>query len=358
MKKGSLLVLLSFCSLMAFSQTSVVEFLKGGKQDANTLFKAYLEPYAYALGDGLNNGWYSTAETHHLWGFDLTIGVSAIQVPEGSKSFDINKLGLNRMEVRSGSSIAPTAAGKDSPGPLITVYDRDVDDINKRSLVEFNSPQGTGLDLVPVPIIQVGFGLLPHTDVIGRYVPEMKYNNNGDDMKIGLWGIGAKHNFMDWFPGLKLLPFDASLFYSYSVVNGQSELSFTSADYSSNDDIVIEPINTDDQMLELKTKTSKYGLVVSKKFSILTVFGAIGNSTSKVDVNMLGTYPVVASTQAGGLEITQEGALKDPVTLNFENSNLSLEAGLRVKLAVLSLFGSINKSEYTSYNVGLSLGMR
>jgi hypothetical protein len=352
MKKISLLLCLMVISLIGFSQTNVVEFLKGGKADANKLFQAYLEPYAFALGDGLNNGWYNTAEAHHLFGFDLTIGVSAIQVPEGSRTFDINKLGLTNMEVKSGNSVAPTVGGAETKGPLITVYDN-----QRRSVLEFNSPQGTGLDVVPVPMVQVGFGLLPNTDVLVRYVPELKYNNNGDDMKIGLWGVGGKHNFLKSIPFLKKLPLDASVFASYSEVNGNSELSFTTADYSSNPNIRIEPVNTAGQSLELITKTSKYGLIVSKKMSILTVFGAIGKSTSKSNVNLLGTYPVVATTSAGGYEITQAGALKDPVALDFQTSNTSMEAGLRLKLAVLSLFGSINKSQYTSYTVGLSLGM-
>ena len=353
MKKGSLLMCLSLFSLMAFSQTNVVEFLKGGQADANKLFKAYLQPYAFALGDGLNNGWYSTAETHSLFGFDLTIGVSAIQVPDDSKTFDINKLGLTRMKVESGSSIAPTVAGAETVGPVIRVNDN-----QGRELVKFNSPQGTGQDIVPVPMIQLGFGLLPHTDLIGRFVPEMKYNNSGEEMKIGFWGIGAKHNFMEWIPVLSKLPFDASVFVNYSEVNGQSELSFTSADYSSTPGIRIEPINTDGQMLKMKTTTSKFGLVVSKKIAILTVFGAIGQSMSKSNVDMLGTYPVVATAQTGGLEITQKGALVDPVALTFDTSNMSMEAGLRVKITLLSLFASINKSEYTSLNVGLSLGFR
>ena len=352
MKKISLMICLMVISLIGFSQTNVVEFLKGGKADANKLFQAYLEPYAFALGDGLNNGWYSTAEAHHLFGFDLTLGVSAIQIPDGSKTFDINKLGLTNMEVKSGSSVAPTVGGAESQGPLITVYDN-----QRRPMVEFNSPKGTGLDVVPVPMVQVGFGLLPHTDIMVRYVPELKYNNNGDDMKIGLWGIGGKHNFLKSIPFLKQLPIDASVFASYSEVNGNSELSFTAADYSSNPNIRIEPVNTGDQSLELITKTSKYGLIVSKKVAILTVYGAIGKSTSKSNVNLLGTYPVVATTSAGGYEITQAGALKDPVALDFETSNVSLEGGLRLKLAVISLFGSINKSQYTSYNVGLSFGM-
>lgn len=353
MKKIFLLTCLSLFSVMAFSQTNVVQFLKGGQADANKIFQAYLEPYAFALGDGLNNGWYSTAETHSLFGFDLTLGVSAIKIPDGSKTFDINALGLTRMEVKSGPSLAPTVAGNDAPGPLITVSDAQGNEI-----VEFNSPQGTGKDIIPVPMLQVGFGLLPHTDVIGRYVPRMNYDNNGDDMEIGFWGVGAKHNFMDWIPGLKVLPFDASLFGSYSEVDGQSELSFTTQNYSSNPNITVIPFNTVDQFLKLRTKTSKFGLVVSKKFAILTVFGAIGQSTSKSNVGLIGTYPVVATAQGGGLVVSEEGALKDPVAVNFETSNISMEAGFRVKLAFLSLFGSVNKSEYTSLNVGVSLGVR
>jgi len=338
---------------MAFSQTNVVEFLKGGKADANKLFQAYLEPYAFALGDGLNNGWYSSAKTHSLFGFDLSIGASFVQVPDGSKTFDLNTLGLTNMYVKSGGSIAPTVAGSKTVGPVIGVKDS-----QGREIVNFNSPKGTGLDIVPVPMVQVGFGLLPHTDLVVRFVPNIKYDNNGDKMKIGLWGVGAKHNFMEWIPVLSKLPFDASVFGSYSEVNGESGLSFTSADYSSTPGIDIHPVNTAGQMLKMKTMTSKFGLIVSKKFTILTVFGAIGENMSKTNVDMLGTYPVVATTSAGGLEITQEGALVNPVALSFKNSNVSMEAGLRVKLAIVGLSASISKSEYTAYNVGLSLGFR
>lgn len=354
MKKGLLLVCLSLFSLMAFSQKDVVEFLKGGKADANKLFQAYLEPYAFALGDGLNNGWYNSAKTHHLFGFDLTVSVSAIQIPDESKTFDISKLGLTNMKVESVSnSIAPTVAGSDAPGPRIVVNDS-----KGNAMVEFNSPNGTGLDMVPVPMAQVGFGLLPHTDLIGRYVPEMKYDNDGDEMKVGFWGLGAKHNFMEWIPVLKVLPFDASLFGSYSEVNAQSALSFTATDYGSDPNIHVTFTPSADQLLKVKTKTTKFGLVVSKKFSILTVFGGIGQSTSKSNVDLIGTYPVVTTAQGGGYEITNEDALIDPVALSFETSNISLDAGVRLKLAFFSLFGSINHSEYTSYNAGLSLGFR
>lgn len=353
MKRIILSVCLGLYSLMAISQTDVVQFLKGGKADANKLAQAYLEPYAFALGDGLNNGWYNTAKTHKLLGFDFTVTVSAIQIPKESQTFDLNTLGLKNMLVTSGSSIAPTVAGKNQAGPKILVKDD-----KGNSIASFNSPNGVGLDIVPVPMVQVGFGLLPHTDVIARYVPDVKYDNGGDQMKVGLWGIGCKHNFMEWIPVLKRLPFDASIFGSYSEVNAQSELSFTPQDYSEAAGATITFTNSDDQLLQIKTKTSKFGLIVSKKLSILTVWAGIGHSSSKSNVDMLGRYPVITTVQGGGLSITNEDALVDPIALNFKSSNVSMDAGVRLKLAFFSLFGSINKAQYTSYNAGISFGMR
>jgi len=345
---------LSLFSMLAFSQNDVGKFLQGGQADANKVIKAYMQPYAFALGDGLNNGWFSSAKTHSLFGFDLTVGVSGVQIPNSSKTFDLNSLHLTNMVVKTGGNIAPTVAGsKTAADPVIGVNDS-----HGNEIINFKSPQGTGLDLVPVPMVQIGFGLLPHTDLIGRFVPDIKYNNNGNNMKIGLWGIGAKHNFMEWIPVLNKLPFDASLFASYSVVNGESGLHLPTSDYSSNPNIRIETFNTDGQVLKLKTQSSKFGLIVSKKIAILTVFGAIGNSTSKSNVDLLGIYPVVATTSAGGFEVTQQGALKNPIALSYRTSNVSMEAGLRVKITLLSLFASISKSEYTAYNLGLSLGFR
>ncbi len=353
MKKVILMVCMGFIIQTAFSQSDVVEFVKGGKEDASKLFKAYMEPYAFALGDGLNNGWYNSAETHQLFGFDLTITLSAIQIPEESKTFDISALHLSNVSVESGGNLAPTVAGKDVPGPKLQVQDA-----NGNSMISFNTPQGTGLNVVPVPMAQIGFGLLPHTDVIGRYVPKMKYNNNGDEMQVGFWGAGIKHNFMEWLPFLKMLPFDASLFGSYSEVNAQTGLSFTAEDYGSNPNITVTFTNVADQLLKVNTKTSKFGLVVSKKLGVLTFFGGIGQSTSESTIDLLGTYPFVTKASGPGYEITNAGALIDPVALQFKSSNISMDAGLRLKIAVLSLFASVNKSEYLSYNAGISLGAR
>lgn len=352
MKKVILMVCAGFLFLSAFSQTNVVEFLKGGKDDANALVRAYLNPYAMALGDGLNNGWYNSAATHQLFGFDMSISVSAIQIPKDATTFDLNTLGLTKVTLENPANhIAPTVAGKDVAGPGLLIQE------NGNTIASFNTPNGAGLDIVPVPMAQIGFGLLPHTDIIGRFVPEMKYNNNGDEMKMGFWGIGVKHNFKEWIPVIKSLPFDASVFGSYSAVNAQSEISLDPNNFS--DGNVRVTFGTDtNQLLKFNTKTSKFGLILSKKIGILTVFGGIGQSKSKTTIDLLGKYVIETTYHINGTDFVTKDNLNDPIDLTFESKNICMDAGIRLKLAFFSLFGSINKSEYTSYNAGLSLGFR
>lgn len=352
MKKLILLIWAGFYFITAFSQSNVVEFLKGGKADANALARAYLNPYALALGDGLNNGWYNSAKTHKLFGFDLSVSVSAIQIPNDATTFDLNTLGLTKLTLEDPSKhIAPTVAGANVDGPRLLVRE------NGKTIASFNTPPGAGLDIVPVPMAQIGFGLLPHTDIIGRFVPEMKYDNSGDEMKIGFWGIGVKHNFKEWIPVLKALPFDASVFGSFSAVNAQSELSLDPNDFSDGN-VRVTFGDDKSQMLKFKTKTSKFGLVLSKKIGILTVFGGIGQSKSETTIDLLGKYVVETTISAGGVSTVTKDNLDDPIDLTFDSTNICMDLGLRLKLAFFSLFGSINKAEYTSFNAGFSLGFR
>jgi len=338
---------------LSFAQTDVVEFIKAGAANANKLFQPYLEPYAFALGDGLNNGWYNSAETHKLLGFDFAASVSAVQIPSSAKTFDLNAVGFSsNLKVSGTSGIAQTIAGEDVDGPTLIVTDN-----NGNELASFKSPPGTGVDLVPVPMAQLTLGVLPNTDVSVRYIPTVNISMDDDDADIKMIGFGIKHDFLKSIPGLKKLPFDAAVFVGYSKIDAKSSLTFTAQDYGTGYTSVTFQ-NVDDQFLKISSSSLKYGLIVSKKLGPLTAFGSISESRSKSNVDLQGKYPVVTALSNGDLVIRDEDALYDPVSLDFKTSNISVDAGLRLKLAFFSLFGSVSKSEYTSFNAGISLGFR
>ncbi len=353
MKKVLLLIIVSLFFLkFSSAQSEVVNFLKYGKDDASKLFQAYLDPYSVALGEGLNSSWYNTAETHKFLGFDLAFSVSAVKIPEADKTFDINSLNLENTLVADGySSIAPTAAGENEAGPLLDFYSNPSDASTYQA--SFTSPAGAGLDVVPVPMVQLSVGVGANTDLIGRYVPEQKIVSGENEAKVGLIGIGVKHNFKEWIPFLKHLPFDASLFVGYSNIYANKGVTFNLENYGIAPG-TLEYTPDDNQLLDVKTKTFKYGLVLSKKVSILTVFGSISQNNSNLNVDLKGRYPFV--TLAGTDVVVVDEV--DPIAISFESSTVSVDAGIRLKLAFFSFYGSVSKAKYTSYNAGLSLGFR
>lgn len=355
MKKKVLLfvALFSFHGVL-FAQSDVVGFIQAGKADASKLAEAYLNPYVLGLGDGLNNGWFNSAATHKILGMDLAINVSAVQIPTSQQSFNVNNLGLTRTSLVSEDPNAPTAAGKEEDGPRMKVALDPNDPNNPLKTLEFDLPQGSGYDLVPVPMAQLTVGVLPHSDLSIRYVPEQSFND--DEISFDMFGLGVKHNFMRWIPGLKLLPFDASVFVNYSKINAESALDFTVEDY--NDAFVAasrnDYVHDENQRLLIDTRTSSYGLIVSKKMSVLTLFASAGHSSSKSDIDLKGRYPF-ATYESNQSVIYGE---TDPIALEYESSNVALSAGFRLRLAFFSLYGSVNRMEYTSYNAGIALGFR
>lgn len=357
MKKNFALFILVIVTNFVYSQSNVIDFIKAGKDDAKILFENYLDPYASALGEGLNNGWFQTAETHKFLGFDFSFNISAISIPESDQYFELDGLGLANIElVTPGSGPIPTVAGPDKPGSKLRVF-REANNPSSEELLTFDAPEGSGLDVVPVPMAQISFGLLPHTDLIGRYVPELEFSGSDDDVKVGLKGIGLKHNFTNWVPFLKKLPVDAALFFTYAQVNAETGFNFTSEDYNVdlNADFIDDQFTfKDDQRLEFDTRAMKYGLILSKKLGVLTVFGSIGNNETETNIDLLGHYPLL---EDGGTEVVIKSE-KDPLRLDMgSSSNIAYNGGLRLRLGFFKLYASVNRAAYTSYNAGIGLGL-
>ena len=80
----------------------------------------------------------------------------------------------------------------------------------------FDMPQGLDWRYVPAPMVQAGVGLFKGTDVLGRYLPNIKTSGS----EFGLWGIGGKHDIKQWIPGVKKLPvLQLSLMYGYTKLH-------------------------------------------------------------------------------------------------------------------------------------------
>ena len=366
MKKTRILLgsfLLMMLSMPSWSQIKQVDFITGGIQDAKPLFEAYLGPYANSFGADLNAGWYNTAKPHKLGGFDVTLTFNASWAPKIDRDFNLNDIGLSSFAVVDGDPVTPTIAGKATPDRPYLTYMTQYEG-NDIELARYQMPNGTGVNMVPVPMAQLGVGLPFGTDVTFRYLPTLKL---GDAGNVGLWGIGGKHNISQHIPVLKRLPvLDISVQGGYTRLSTFANVDFPATELVPSDrNLVSDNSVFDDQRIELSASAWTLNLIASQTLPVITFYEGIGYSNSTVNFGLKGNYPFVSlatsGAYAGEIVVTDDDIITDPEELNFEMQNsrdLRLNAGFRIKLGVLTIHFDYTKANYSVVTAGLGVSFR
>ncbi len=326
---------LSISALMLFTlffgakaQVEVAELLNGSLKDANILGKAYLEPFGKGFGTSLNSGWYNTAKPHKLFGFDLTFTVSTTILPSNTKTFNV-PTDLEFWALKSGESVtSPTVSGDKSAGSIL------VPKVIAPPGTELQLPKGAGLKFVPAPMIQAGIGLPFNTEVDFRILPKIKIPDAGE---FSLWGFGIKNEFKEFIPGLKAVPIDISAFFGYTK-------------FTSSFDVDAAQTGNTKQTLDFNAKGYTAKLLVSKSIPVLTVYAGAGYSKTTTDIALKGNYTV---PNAGFL-----GDVTDPLKFDAINKGFSANAGLRLKLAIITFHFDYTFGEYKIYSGGFGISFR
>ncbi len=311
------------------------DLISGSKADANYLMEGYTAPFMKALGAGLNQGWYNTAKPHKKFGVDLTISVAAIAIPSSDKFFTVNNSKLQNIELvtdHSGQSVTSgTGTGKVPTvfGPSNTSSGYDF--VAPAPSAPFAGIEGVGIaDLpmsrLPVPVVNLGFGLPKSIDIKFRFVPSV----GSDEAKFSLFGVGVMHDVKQYIPGIKMLPFDLSGFVGYTRMSVNAELDDT------------DPTKKG----EFKVSATTIQALVSKKIAVLTFYGGVGYNFSKSNLAVKGTYDL------DGVPV------KDPVDLSVAFSGPRATAGMRLKLAVITFHGDYTFQKYSALTVGFGINVR
>ena len=364
------LMLLTTGSLYAqFGQLGQV--LATGEDDATEIFEAYLSPYANGMGAALSTGWYNTAKPHKLGGFDITVSFNVAMIPSSDQSYDANDLELgdpaNGLTVDVTGENSPTAAGKKNAGQTLT-YNQNVPLVGDVPIASFNLPKGTGFAYTPMPMLQVGVGLMKESELNFRYSPDIEWGNGS---KIGLWGVGIKHGIKQWIPALNKLPlFDLTLQGGYTKMKSTTGLNFQASAYqdmgiNKPGDIVLDiPGYYDNQELLLDVSNFTANILVSGDFKIICIYGGVGISSSKSTLQLNGNYPFPEmDPNSGQLQITEETALTDPIDITIKSTDGSatkprFNAGFRLKFAVVTINFDYTYANYSVASAGLGISFR
>jgi hypothetical protein len=322
------LVVVAFVAIgttMSFGQKDVTEFLEIGKADAKILSEAYLRPYGEMLGRSLNGNWYNSASVHKVGGFNITLGINLVMVPDSRKSFDMNPL-LAKMQgsytlQNENNNIAPTIAGKQSARPVLE-WDDD------GSPVSLPMPDGTGYDKIPLPMAQVSVGLPFRTEVSLRFVPTISASESG---KVNLLGFGVKHDLKEYIPFIKRLPaLQSSVMVGYTKFNGEVAVSQFEGGSG--------------QLLDINSGAFTSRLLVGVNIPFLAVYTGLGYGTATSDFDLKGDF---------GNEIG-----KDPLSLSYKTSGFDFNAGLRLRFGIIALHGDYTFGEYSMATAGIGISFR
>lgn len=333
-----LIKILSLSALMSLplgllAQSDIDVYLEAGAEDASKLIESYLTPALNGFGYGMNNGWYNTAKAHKTLGFDLTVTVSAVKVPSSQQFFTFRNSDYENIKLVNGETAQlPTLMGPNEDGPELEIYDEDgqATGVSVTSIPGLGLKDEIGINAVPVPMAQLGIGIAKNTDLKFRYIPKIDLDGDGD---IGLFGIGVMHDVKQWIPGIKLLSFDLSALVGYTKLTANYNLEGN--------------IDGDNQKGEFSATGLTFQGIISKQFSVLTLYGGLGYNSTNTSVKVLGTY-----------ELEDFDTLHDPVDLSFGEGSMMLTAGFRLKLAILTLHADYTLNKYPVITAGVGFSVR
>jgi hypothetical protein len=357
--------LLSVTTLNVMAQSDAAQLIKAGTADANTLFNGYLSPLMKSFGAGLNSGWFQTAKPHGLGGFDITISANATFAPSADQSYSLT--GLQKVQPKAGEpNTAPSIFGSSSDGPIVEVRDKSPFTGQDTAITEVQLPGGLGTNLFAVPTAQLSVGVGFGTDVSVRFMP----NISTGDIGVGLFGFAVKHDFKQWIPGMKELPFDLSAMFGYTTANANIKFSGNSSIQPEEDPNIYNP-NPDkvynNQKGDFKSKAWTTNIIISKKLGPFTPYVGVGYQSAKTTLAIKGDYPVtVPNSQAAATDPTSPSFgkaaviqdIKDPVNIEGNISGFRATAGFRLKFAVLTIHGDYTFGQYNVASVGIGLNLQ
>jgi hypothetical protein len=256
-----------------------------------------------------------------LGGFDFTITANLVLVPADAKTFNITRSNNGTFK-GVGSENTPTILGNTSAGKA--TYDGN----------PFDMPKGLNIPLLPVPMLQAGVGLIKNTEIDVRFMPEIEMSG----VSTGLFGVGVKHDILQWLPIVDKIPIDISFQAGYTKLSSQIML-----EYYDNNNVKWDAEAT------LDVRATTFNILLSKKIAMFTAYAGLGYNSAKTTFNVDGTYNIA------GLPLN----VSDLTEFEFEsNNNLRANVGFRFQIAVLALQANYTFSEYPVATVGLGISVR
>jgi len=280
--------------------------------------KLYIGPLSTGLAAALNSGFYHTADVHDVLGFDLGFRVMGSFVPEDLDTFIPVLPDSVEIEGRSfldpyglvgGSPLSsPTVTGN-GEGVLLVPQGEFRDSLlaagENPAEYAIRFPKGFDIPVAPYAAFQGALGIPLGTEIVLRFIPS--FTPSDDVGSISMIGGAIKHSLDQW------LSDDPPL--NVAVAFGFQH--FKVGDY-------------------LDANSTQSSLIASKKFSVVTFYGAGTLENASLDISYEFEPDIVADVpvELSKVEFTQE--TPNDVTLKLGGTLVLGPVGLNAEYTVAS----------------------
>ena len=152
--------------------------------------------------------------------------------------------------------------------------------------------------------------------------------------------MGIKHDIKQWIPGLKHTPIDISILGAFSGLDNELDMSEFELD-------------GENQVGIFNVNNWTVQAIVSKKISVLTLYGSVGYSDVTSRLQMGGEYIVVDE-----IDPNLSFSVTDPIDLTYRENSMRATGGLRLKFGPISLHGDYTWQAYHIVSAGLGITVR
>jgi len=349
--KKYITILFIILSFSGFSQLDMVgELMRGGVNDGQKLMKAYLMPYEKSLGyTAVDQRFiYINKERNSNINFTLGLNINTILIPNDDLTYDVNTLGLDRMEAADvNKHISPTVFGDANNSVALKSKDQiSLPFQPLKSVTSFNTPTGIGFGALPLPELQFALSYKNSQIIASGYFAALQ-----SVLIIG-YNISLNSQISSYFNFSKDLPIQFDLEIGYGGSNQNVDLDVKP-------DARIELLAKGpytNQKFTLNLSGYNIGLGANYKIDKLVIFGKIyfQNFWSRTQVQ--GNYPVNIKDPSGTFGLNIED-ISDPIDYSRSLSGIKLSAGCQYDFTELIYAKAM--FSLASYNsIGIGFGVK
>ncbi len=343
MKRIILFGLIGSFSLGLSAQADFSDVFAAGVEDAERFSNDYFGPMSEAAIYSMANGWYNSADSKPLGGFEISLvgNITGFKNKGDKKAFLFDEANYTNLQLvggngtRTDTQLVSSVLG-DIEGVRVFVEAEVAPGVTETS--EFTLPSGLaseGLNFVPSTFLQASVGLVKGLEVKARFLPNINFD---DDVEFGLFGAGLQYDFTKILPGDKMLPVALSAVIGYTNLNASYD--FTGQGL----------LAGENQRIETTFNTWTFAAVASTKLPIINFYGGLGYITGNSETDVLGTYQA-------GFGPFQE-TVTDPFSLRRKVSGVTANVGTKLKLGFFRLNVDYNIAEFNTLTAGINFGLR